>query len=192
MTSNIVESVNAQWLTARRLPSLQLLSHLWTTMMAKVYSRYHCSFRTTRITDVCYQYLQQQMAKSRAFYIVPSDDNQAMVVALRDGHQRIVNLAERTCPCLEFQDRRTPCEHACAVCTQYHLQCRRLYRKYSTTYSIATYPSTYKGPLPPFMSDNLSTNSDCEAPNQPVLRGRPPTKRKRRDEQQQTRTNKCS
>ena len=190
MTSNIVESVNAQWLVARRLPPLQLLNHLWTTMMAKFYIRYHSTFRTPRITNACYQYLQQQITQSRAYYVIPSDNNQAMVIASKDGHQRIVNLIDKTCTCLDFQDRGIPCRHACAVCTQY---CRNA-EDYidSTIYSVSTYRSTYERPLPPFLSDNLSTDDNCKAPNQLTLRGRPPTKRKRRDEQHRTRINKCS
>ena len=159
-------------------------------MMAKIYSRYRYRFKTLQITDFCYQYLKQQNLESRAYYVVPSDNNRAMVVALKDGHHCIVDLDAMKCTCLEFQDRQIPCRHACAVCMHYHRNAEDYIN--TTAYSVDTYRSTYERPMPPFTSEHLSSDDNCEAPLQLTLRGRPPTKRKRKDQQQRTRQNQCS
>lgn len=160
LTSNIIESVNAQWLDIRSLPALQLLSQLWTTMMVKFYERYHRQQKTSRLTDYAYKFLHGQGTIGRNY--IPSDDDQGMVISGKDGHHRIVNLALKTCTCLEFQDQGIPCRHACAMCTEYYHDAEQSVDM--TVYSLQTYRETYERSLAPFLSEELSSDDDSGAP----------------------------
>ena len=131
------------------------------------------------------------MKIGRPYYIIPFDDNTAMVVATSDSHHHIVDLEVRTCTCLEFQDLGIPCQHACATCTEYHCD-PEMYVEAS--YSLIAYCNTYNRPFSPFTTRDLTTMEDCKAPVITATRGRPPKKQKRKGEGQGQgkRAYKCS
>ena len=77
--------------------------------MAKFYERIRECHQNLRLTNYAYDYLWKQMETGRRYYIIPSDDNTAMVVAASDNHHQIVDLEAHTCTCLEFQNLSIPC-----------------------------------------------------------------------------------
>ena len=189
LTSNIVESVNAQWLSARDLPASQLLNHIWQIMMAKFYEREHRRQKTTRLTNYAYDYLALQETESRQFYAVPSDGIKAMVISAQNTYHYIVDLDKKTCTCLEFQDQNLPCKHACTACREYHLDAESYVGE---AYTLEVYRKTYERSFIPFLYQDLSSTIVCKAPLSIPLRGRPPKKRRSKDEAQRTQTHKCS
>lgn len=59
LTSNIIESVNAEWLGLRNLPVIPLLNQIWLIMMAKFHDRHHRRQGNMRFTDYVYSVLKQ-------------------------------------------------------------------------------------------------------------------------------------
>ena len=143
--------------------------------MAKFYERKHRRQKTTRLTNYAYDYLATQEAESRQFYAILSDGTKAMIVSAQNAHHYLIDLEEKTCTCLAFQDQEIPCKHAC---TAYHEYCLNAKGYMGEAYTLETYRKTYERFLTPFLYQDLSSTSNCnsEAPISIPLRGRPPKK----------------
>lgn len=180
-TSNIIESVNAQWLPARDLPAFRLLVDIWTTMMTKIWTRKSRQHHNPRISDWAKTYLEKEFQSGRRHMVVGSDTHIAMVVAPQSRETHTVNLKLRQCTCLSFQDFEIPCRHAIAMACEYRLEPEDYV---SDVYRLHTYRSTYQQTVTPIQArtDELSSDSDCGAPFLKRSRGRPRKRRCRRGE----------
>ena len=88
-----------------------MLISIWNLLMMKIQTRCTKMHMTTRITNHALEYLTEQIGEAVKYTAVNSSSNIVMVQASNmDSH--IVKLNEGTCTCLEFQDRKLPCQHA--------------------------------------------------------------------------------
>lgn len=108
LISNIQESMNSHWLEARNLPVTTMLMNLWNTLMSTMYERSRQKHETLRLTDYALKYIRGEAAVAGKHSSVKSS-NDIIIVCAPNGASNIVNLSERTCTCLEFQDKKLPC-----------------------------------------------------------------------------------
>lgn len=187
LTSNMVESMNAEWIRSRELSPLLLLVDLWTRTMQKAFERLHRRQKSSHFTDYLMRELDKEFQESRRYRTAPADDFIAQVF-LPSGPSEIVKWQESKCTCLEFQDRGFPCRHAMAMSRDARLSS---YDKISLYYRLETYRATYLVALHPIQAEGLSSSDDCAAPVLVATKGRPRKQRIRHD-RPSTRTYHCS
>lgn len=162
ITSNIQESQNAAWLPARDIPALYSMLSIWNTLGEKCYQRQRKTQPTGRLTNSAWKHIKSEEAESSRYKLINSTQGIAHV-STPSGAAHIVNFLERTCTCLEFQDRKLPCRHAMAVCKEQTLDPKDYT---SQLYSVNTYRNIYSDDyaLEPIRIEDLKPSSFCRAP----------------------------
>ena len=170
------------------MPATAMLISIWNSLMMKIQSRSTKSHKTTRITNHALEYLMEQTGEAGKYTAVNSSSNVVMVQA-PNGDSHIVKLNEGTCTCLEFQDRKLPCQHAIRACQEFNLEPEAYVAE---MYEIDTYRSTYETFMPPICMEDLCRSSDCLAP--PICRrsGRQKKKRQEKKRKKNSRMVRCS
>lgn len=183
LTSNIQESVNSSWLKARYQPVLHCLLHIWEYVMNLMYSRQKKQHHTKRLTDAAWNYIKKVQEKGRRDTVSSSTQHLALIrpferftVSAPQGTSHIVDLTNKTCTYMHFQDRKLPCCHTCQVCQEHNLD---LESYVSPVYTIETYRSLYSDwhAMPPICLQNLPSDAHCLAPKIQKRKGRPRKKR---------------
>ena len=182
LTSNIQESISSSWLKARNQPVLHCLLLIWEYFMNLMYFRQKKKHLTERLTDAAWKYIKEVQEKGRRDTVSSSTQNVAFIrpferftVLAPQGTSHIVNLIDKSCTCLHFQDQKLPCRHATQVCREHNLEIEDYV---SPIYTIETYRSLYSDnhAMPPIRVQDNSISDYSLAPQIPKKRS--PTKKK--------------
>lgn len=91
--------------------------------MNLMYSRQKKQHHTKRLTDAAWNYIKKVQEKGRRDAVSLSTQHLALIrpferftVSAPQGTSHIVDLTNKTCTCMHFQDRKLPCRHTCQVC----------------------------------------------------------------------------
>lgn len=175
LTSNIHESQNAHWLGPRDRPAVYLMAEIWNNVMAKMFTRQHKQFKSSRLTDYAGNYLANAQIEGRMYKTISSTQECAMVQSPSNAEHTVkLNIME--CTCTDFQDNQLLCKHAMVVCRHHSLEAEDFI---SPKYSVATYRNTYDQAfaMEPIRVTDLLSTPDCRAP---PIRSRPGRPQKRR------------
>jgi hypothetical protein len=119
LTSNIAESANSIYKDARDLPVLQMLIEIYNKEAHKRFLRQQSALKLSdneRFTPWGYSLLTVSLRYARgnkARMGTQANDHQlAVVTQMSDQRQFSVNLTDRTCSCVRWQDTGIPCGHA--------------------------------------------------------------------------------
>ena len=99
-------------------------------------------------------------AKEAGKHTAVTSSREVLMIQAFNGASHIVNLAERTCTCLEFQDKKLPCRHA-ILGQEYNLESEV---HLGDIYRMETYRGTYGTFMPPICIEDLHCSSDCPVP----------------------------
>ena len=129
--------------------------------MNLMYSQQKKQYLTKQLTDAAWKYIKEVQEKGRRDTVSSPTQNVALIrpferstVLASQGTSHIVNLMDKSCTCLHFQDRRLPCRYATQVCRD------------SLIYSIETYRNLYldNHAMPPIRLQDLSSSGYSLAP----------------------------
>ncbi len=88
--------------------------------MNLMYSRQKKKHLAERLTDAAWKYIKKVLEKGRRDIVSSSTQNVALIrpferftVLAPHGTSHIMNLIDKSCTCLHFQDRKLLCRHAC-------------------------------------------------------------------------------
>lgn len=156
MYSNPAESFNSMILGARNLPILPMVDRIRTQIMSLAYSRRNeCLKWETRLCPKVDAIVKNLMDSSRGT-LVNCSNGIIFEVLTRPSH--VVNLQAGTCTCREWQVRRLPCKHVCAVV---HKIGGNVEDYCSMYYTVECYANCYKETIQP-MSTLDQPNTDFE------------------------------
>jgi hypothetical protein len=126
--------------------------------------------------------------KCRRYRAMLADESIVQIVD-DDGKDWIVDLDRRTCTCLKFQEHGGPCPHAIMAA-----RARRVdpYTLFSDAFTLATYRYTYQASIYPVIVRDLEPGPGCLPPLISKKRGRPKTRRVRKQERYRKRKTRCS
>jgi hypothetical protein len=147
-------------------------------MMEKFYIRANRSFKSSVLTDYAHNYSKAQWEESWRYRTICSNKHTALVFAssqLPKSQQYTVDLAAKSCSCMDFQNLHIPCRHAIAAIRELKYAVNDFIHE---AYFITSYKATYKASFTPINIENLSDDSDCGACDIKTRRGRIPKKRK--------------
>lgn len=179
-TSNIAESSNFIFKPARKMSWLMALDHIWHAWLEKMTERRDRIHRTPRYTRFYHEYYNKVRLLGNT-YLVQVQSRASGTALVKKGESshggRVVNITERTCTCLEWQDRWFPCQHALAAMRYFVTD--DLGEGYPFTNE--RYKKMYAGSLRPhpwdvFEPDGISKPPDINGKK----KGRPKDKRLRR------------
>ena len=175
LCSSAQESQNNIWLEARHMPALLCLHQIWNQCMEKLYERHKLKYKTDKVTDYAWRWIQDGRKQS-AEYTVQNSRPFRGIVTTGTGSHHIVDLEAKTCTCHDFQDYEMPCDLAVALCLK---QEREPEDFVSPVFTIAEYKATYRSFLQP-IDLNVLPAADVKPPESLVQAGRPKIRRKRR------------
>ena len=154
---------------ARRLPWLFALDLLWHHTMKTFYDRCEQGQRdydykinaATRFYD---RYWDRERADAGKYEVQPTSRARGTALvkigeSSREAYK--VNIQERTCDCLAWQDRRVPCRHAFAAIEFFGEKAEDYAYSFITT---EAYKSIYSGTLHPCPIDQVSPNEKILPP----------------------------
>lgn len=176
-TSNIVESINGIWGEYRDMPPLMMLDYIHTWMMKKFSERQNTKATSKQLANEPWKKFKERAIEAQK-YTVTSAGNGIFQVDTPRRHRRQVDLVNRTCSCLQFNDFQSPCSHAIACC---FLTGDDAFTFFHYGYTLQAYRDTYKGTVWPITKIH-SLKPDCQVqpPQISKLRGRPRTRRIRK------------
>ena len=138
--------------------------------MNLMYSKQKKQHLTKRLTDAAWKYIKEVQEIGRRDTVSSSTQNVALIrpfeqftVLASQGTSHIVNLMDKSCTCLRFQDRRLPCRYATQVCREHNLEIEDYI---SLIYNIETYRDLYldNHAMPPIRLQDLSSSGYSLAP----------------------------
>jgi hypothetical protein len=176
-TSNNVESLNSVWNPLRSLSPLKMVDAIWSTTMKTIYDRSHRPQQSTEIADIPLLKFKDRLRSSHRYRVFESGNGVYQVQVPDSGSKFIVNLAQRTCTCMNFQEYVGPCTHAITAC---RFEAEDPYVYFYWAYRMRSYRKTYQNPMIPVSIEDLASDSRIYPPKLGKLRGRPKTKRIRR------------
>ena len=141
--------------------------------MMKFHRRLHKGHASLEITDYAKKEVEEVMYGARRYLTMPSSEYVAQVF-LPQGASDVVDWAEGTRTCQEFQDRLLPCAHAMAMARDARLDS---FNKISAVYGLLVYRNTYQQSLHPIQIETLASSEACLSPIPVPTRGRPKTRR---------------
>jgi hypothetical protein len=185
--SNIAESTMNFIMEARRLPWLFALDLLWHHTMETFYKRYeqgrkdYDDYQVYSDTRFYSHYWDRERADAGRYEVQPTSraHGTALVKIGQNSRKAYkVNIQERTCDCLAWQDRRVPCRHAFAAIEFFGAEAEDYAYNFTTT---EAYEFIYRGTLHPCPIDQLSPNEKILPPiPSSKKKGRPKATRYRR------------
>jgi hypothetical protein len=185
--SNIAESTMNFIMEARRLPWLFALDLLWHHTMKTFYNRYeqgkkdYDDYKTNMTTRFYDQYWDRERADAGRYEVQPTSRARGTALVKigqtsREGYK--VNIQERTCDCLAWQDRRIPCRHGFAAIEFFGKKAEDYAYSFIST---EAYEFIYRGTLHPCPIDQVSPNEKILPPiPSGKKKGRPKATRYRR------------
>jgi hypothetical protein len=146
--------------------------------MQLVYQRYHTPQQNSVLCNIPYTKFQERLKESRRFQVFQSSTGVCQVQIPDTGIKYIVNLEERCCSYNNFFQYRGPCTHAIAAC---RYEAEDPFDHFDSVYYIRKFRETYKVPITPISIENLSIEEGIQPPEIVKKRGRPRTKRIRKN-----------
>lgn len=177
-TSNIVESLNSAWNPIRSLPPLKMMDTIWSTTMKTIHDRYHRPQQSLQLADVPLSKFKDRLKSSHRYHVFESGNGVYQVQVPDSGSKFTVNLPQRTCTCHNFHEYSGPCAHAITAC---RYEIKDPYAYFHWAYTVRSYRKTYHTPMKPVSIEDLASDPDLLPPEPCKLRGRPKTKRIRKN-----------
>jgi hypothetical protein len=179
-TSNIAESSNFIFKPARQMSWLMALDYIWHQWLERMTERRDRIHRTPNYTRFYHEYYDKVRSLAGT-YLVQVQSRTSGTALVKKGESshggRVVNIVKQTCTCLEWQDRRFPCQHALAAMRYFVTD--DLGEGYPFTNE--TYKKMYAGSLRPHPWDVFEPDGMSKPPAINVKKkGRPKEKRLRR------------
>src|SRR5579871_3222674 len=184
--SNISESAMSFFHDARKKPILLAMEHIWHYIMNLFAKRREANQPFRDLTKFAQYYYNEQLEQAGHYECQPQDAQQALVKRLESTQieGRIVNLANKTCTCREWQDYHIihiPCRHAIRAIQ--HLKKGDPKDLINKRWSVGAYRDTYELSLHPVLLHELEPDGKTKPmPQQREKKpGRPKEKRIRAD-----------
>jgi predicted nucleic acid-binding Zn finger protein len=155
-----------------------MLDTIWSTIMQLVYQRYHAPQQNSILCNVPYTKFQERLKESCRYQVFQSSTRVCQVQIPDTGIKYIVNLEEKYCSCYNFFQYRGPCTHAIAACCY---KAEDPFDYFDSVYYVRKFRETYKVPITPISIENLSVEEGMQPPKIVKKRGRPQTKRIRKN-----------
>ncbi|XP_022145141.1 uncharacterized protein LOC111014656 [Momordica charantia] len=179
MTTNIVESVNALFRHARKLPVTALLDHIRGVLQRWFYERRTlASSRQSTLSDYAEEMIAEASDNARRHIVMNIDQFNFEV---RDGNlNEDVDLQTQTCTYREFDYFKVPCSHAIAVASSRSIN---PYTLCDEAYTVNSWMLAYAEPIFPVGSSSTwksspgFVNIDVQPPKKVVRVGRRQTVR---------------
>jgi MULE transposase domain/SWIM zinc finger len=178
-TSNVAESFNS-WIGSERFrPHLHIMMGISRKMM-KLFHRknleYSVSLSNAAVyTSTTMTKLSENIDAGRALEVIPSSTTVFLVKSLNsEAEEHKVNLEEKTCTCLYFQQRQFPCRHATAAIRE----CGDLsiHDFVHQCYKLQSLRTLYERAIEPVLQNELQSNHV----KPPVVKKQPGRPRKHR------------
>ena len=154
-----------------------MVDTIWSTTMKTIYDRYRRPQQSIDLADMPLLKFKDRLKSSRRYRIFESGNGIYQVQVPESGSKFIVNLLQKTCTCLNFDEYAGPCAHAISAC---RFEIEDLYLYFHPGYTIRSYRKTYHIPMKLISIEGLSSDPDVYPPKLRKLRGRPKTKRIRK------------
>jgi hypothetical protein len=167
-----------------------MMDAIYSQIMKTVYERHHRNQRSTEIANVPLSKFNDRLVSSRRYRVFASGNRVYQVQIPDSGKKHIVNLEERTCDCIRFEEYESLCTHAIVACQH---KTEDPYKLFAEEYTVSTYRKTYNHFLWPFSIENLPSKAGILPPVFKNQRGRPTTKRIRKGawKRKETKCSKC-
>src|SRR5258706_642038 len=176
-TSNINESLNHTYSDIRFLPPIQMLNAIYMKTMTMIYERRRKPQLGQVLADIPYQKYLERKEYSRRYFVLSSNDGLHQVQVPDTGVYKIVNLKAITCECTNFQEYRSPCAHAIAAIVK---DAENPFDYFDISFYLEQYRKSYERSLPPVSIAALKKDGKTGPPIIIKKRGRPSTKRIRK------------
>ena len=179
-TSNIAELSNHLWKPARQMTWLLAVDHIWHGIMKQFYDRREKKHFTEKYTRFYNKYWEIERESSGHYLVQPQSRSTGAALVKRGESShggRLVNLDQRTCTCLEWQDRRFPCRHAIAVMRYFKVE--NQVEPQLKRFIVEAYKKMYEGSLRPSPWTNITPEEGWVPPPRLKKKGRPKEKRYR-------------
>ena len=133
-------------------------------MMKKFYIQANHSFKNAILTDYVYDYSKAQWEESQCYCTICSNKHTALIFmnSQSNSQQYTVNLATKSCSCMEFQNIHISCQHAIAVIRELKYAVNDFIHE---AYFIISYKAIYKASFTFIDIESLSDDSDCKTCN---------------------------
>ena len=154
-----------------------MMDAIFTLLMKTVHDRFHRPQSSTTLADVPLAKFNDRLKSSRRYRVFESGNRIYQVQIPDSGRKFIVNLKERQCDCMNFQEYLSPCTHAIVAC---RYEAEDPFDYVDWIYSVEAYRETYSRFLLPVNINNLPSEDGVLPPVFQKQRGRPPTKRIRK------------
>jgi hypothetical protein len=177
-TSNIVESLNSAWNPIQALHPLKIIDAIWSTVMKTIYNRYNRPQQSIELADIPLAKFRDRLRFSRRYTVFESGNGIYQVQVPDSGSKFTVDLSKRTCTCHNFYEYSGPCAYAITAC---RFKAVDPYTYFHFAYLTRSYRKTYQIPMKPISIEDLALDPDILPPKPCKLRGRPKTKRIRKN-----------
>ncbi len=200
-TSNIVESTNAALASARELPPLQMLHHIWLYQQ-RLFAQRHDKAATLGnqvLALASTLYLEKALVRSQTWIVVPASSSvspilKGSIIGTRNpqGGERpadyittlYVGSKLSTCSCGEAWEHGRPCQHAIRLAHHFRQAPIAFFHPALTKDAVT---KTYSKLYPPINLETLQPDDAVMPPKLRVLRGRIQKKRRQHQPRHQRR-----
>ena len=146
--------------------------------MKTIYDRYNRLQKRTELADVPLSKFKDRFKASHRYYVFESGNGIYQVQVPDSSSKFTVNLLKMTCTCHNFYEYSGPCAHAITAC---RFETVDPYAYFYFAYLVRSYRKTYHSPIKPISIEDLASDPDLLLPKLCKLRGRPKTKRVRKN-----------
>ncbi|KAH6578871.1 hypothetical protein BASA61_000402 [Batrachochytrium salamandrivorans] len=87
------------------------------------------------------------------------------VASLTSGYTRMVNLATKTCSCMEFQEMQLPCAHAALAISTNQSTSQPVNQFLNRSYLVSSLQSTYSQQIVSVDLDTIDCDEALQSPN---------------------------
>ncbi len=146
--------------------------------MKTVHDRFHQPQRSEHLVDIQLAKFNDRLKTSRRYRVFESGNGIYQVELPDTGCKYVVNLKDNSCDCTDFEQYNSPCAYAITAC---RYATEDPYSYVDERYSVEVYRRTYEHFILPMNIENLVSEQGILPPVFKKQRGRPKTKRIRKD-----------
>jgi hypothetical protein len=155
-----------------------MIDNIWSTVIKTIYDRYNRPQQSTELADVPLSKFRDRLKASHGYCVFESGNGIYQVQVPDSGSKFTVNLPKGTCTCNNFYKYSGPCAYVTTAC---RFEAVDPYAYFHFAYTVRSYPKTYYTPIQPISIEGLALDPDLLPPKPCKLRGRPKTKRIRKN-----------
>ncbi|KAH6568694.1 hypothetical protein BASA60_008521 [Batrachochytrium salamandrivorans] len=124
----------------------------------------------TVLSPRSFRTFNQNRDNGRRHQMFQTGDHLFKVTSLTSGYTRMVNLATKTCSCMEFQEMQSPCAHAAlAISTN----CQPVNQFVDRSYLLSSLQAAYSQQIVSVNLDTIDCDEALQPPNVVKKAGRP-------------------